>query len=189
METQTKRTRSTRAGTPGPLFPLDLAYTQAGVSLPTVRTIPPDEIPPPYHSLLVHEQDMTLTLERHHGGPVLLRTLSTTTRGGWYLRRVLLVQAYSGRPVEMGAIRLRLDAFPRKIQQQILRNEVPLGRVLRNGGIDFHSRPRAFFTVTPNSEMMGVFWMREPRPLYGRQTALSVDGRRLGDIVEILPLV
>jgi chorismate-pyruvate lyase len=172
-----------------PLFPLDLAYTQAGVALPAVRTIGPDEIPPPYQSLLVHEQDMTITLERHHGGPVLLRTLSTTTRSGWYLRRVLLVQAYSGRPVEMGAIRVKLDAFPLKIQRQILRNEVPLGRVLRNGGLDFHSKPRAFFAVTPNPEMMGVFWMREPRTLYGRQTALSAGGRRLGDIVEILPLV
>jgi hypothetical protein len=31
--------------------------------------------------------------------------------------------------------------------------------------------------------------MREARTLYGRQTALSVEGRRIGDIVEILPLV
>ena len=172
-----------------PLFPLDQAYAQAGVAQPVVRVIAPATIPPPYQSLLVHEQDMTLTLERHHGGPVMLRTLSTTTRGKWYLRRVLLVQEYSGRPVEMGAIRLRLDAFPQKIQKQILKNEVPLGRVLRNGGVDFRSQPRAFVAVTPNPEMMGVFWMREPRTLYGRQTELSVGGRRIGDIVEILPLV
>ena len=171
------------------LFPLDLAYSQAGVSQPAVQAIAPDRIPPPYQSLLVHEQDMTLTLERHHGGPVLLRTLSTTTRGGWYMRRVLLVQEYSGRPVEMGAIRVKLDAFPKRIRRQILKNEVPLGRLLRNGGIDFHSRPQAFFAVTPNPEMMGVFWMREPRTLYGRHTELSVGRRRAGDIVEILPLV
>ena len=29
----------------------------------------------------------------------------------------------------------------------------------------------------------------EPRTLFGRQTAMSVDGRKIGDIVEILPLV
>lgn len=173
----------------GPLFPLDLAYTQAGVALPVVTTIPPDAIPHPYRSLLVHDHDMTLTLERHHGGAVMLRTLSTTTRGQWYLRRVLLVQEYSGRPVEMGAIRLRMDVFPDRIRRQILKNALPLGRVLRNGGIDFKSQPRAFFAVTPNSEMMGVFWMREPRTLYGRQTELFEGGRKIGDIVEILPLV
>ena len=37
--------------------------------------------------------------------------------------------------------------------------------------------------------MMGVFWMREPVTLYGRQTEMSVAGRKIGDIVEILPLV
>ena len=173
----------------GPLFPLDLAYTQAGVAQPVVKSIPPDAIPYPYRSLLVHEHDMTLTLERHHGGAVMLRTLSTITRGQWYLRRVLLVQEYSGRPVEMGAIRLRLDAFPDRIRRQILKNALPLGRLLRNGGIAFKSQPRAFFAVTPNSEMMGVFWMREPRTLYGRQTELFEGGRKIGDIVEILPLV
>ena len=146
-------------------------------------------IPHPYRSLLVHDNDMTLTLERHHGGAVMLRTLSTTTKGPWYLRRVLLVQEYSGRPVEMGAIRLRLDVFPDRVRRQILKNAVPLGRLLRNGGIDFTSQPSAFFAVTPNPEMMGVFWMREPRTLYGRQTELFEGGRKIGDIVEILPLV
>ena len=28
-------------------------------------------------------------------------------------------------------------------------------------------QPRAFLSVDPNPEMMGVFWMREPRTLYG----------------------
>ena len=46
-----------------------------------------------------------------------------------------------------------------------------------------------FLAVTPNPEMMGVFWMREPRTLYGRQTEVLLDGRRIGDIVEVLPLV
>jgi hypothetical protein len=37
--------------------------------------------------------------------------------------------------------------------------------------------------------MMGVFWMREPRPLYGRRTEVILDGEKFGDIVEVLPLV
>jgi hypothetical protein len=173
----------------GILFPLDLAYTQAGIPQPKVHEVSPRDIPFPYRTLLVHENDMTLTLERHFGGPVMLRTLSTTTNGGWYLRRVLLVQAYSGRPVEMGAIRLRLNAFKPRLRAQILRNEVPFGRLLRDAGIDFRSHPRVFLEVEPNPEMMGVFWMREPRTLYGRQTEAFQGGSKIGDIVEILPLV
>ena len=38
--------------------------------------------------------------------------------------------------------------------------------------------------------MMGVFWMREPKVLYGRRTELIRNqGRKIGDIVEVLPLV
>ena len=132
---------------------------------------------------------MTLTLERHFGGRVVLRPLSTFTEGGSYFRRVLLVQEYAGQPVEMGAIRMRLDAFDDGIRRQILENEVPLGRILRDGRFEYRSRVKAFLAVTPNPEMMGVFWMREPRVLYGRRTEVVRKGARIGDIVEVLPLV
>ena len=102
---------------------------------------------------------------------------------------MLLVQEYAGRPVEMGAIRMRLDAFGDEIRRQILENEVPLGRILRDGRFEYESRVKAFLAVTPNPEMMGVFWMREPRVLYGRRTEIVRHGAGIGDIVEVLPLV
>ena len=119
----------------GMLFPLDFVYARSGVELPQVKPIDPDDIPPPYRSLLVHQIDMTLTLERHFGGRVTLRPLSTFLKGGWYFRRVLLAQEYTGRPVEMGAIRIKVSAFPERIRRQILKNDVPLGRLLRDGGV------------------------------------------------------
>jgi hypothetical protein len=180
---------SLSAGANGLLHPLDWVYDRAGVAQPKAQPIEPDQIPSPYRSLLVHERDMTLTLEAHFGGRVVLRPLSTYQRGAWYYRRVLLAQEYSGRPVEMGAIRIKLDAFAPKVRAEILRNTVPLGRILRDGGVDFKSKPKVFLAITPNPEMMGVFWMREPRTLYGRQTEVLLGGRHIGDIVEVLPLV
>ena len=177
------------AATNGLLFPLDVVYKRAGVALPKARSVSPDKLPFPYRALLAHESDMTLTLERHFGGRLGLRTLSTFRDGAWYLRRILLVQEYSGRPVEMGALRITLDPFSPRIRARILRHEAPLGRILRDGGVDFKSRPYMFLAITPNPEMMGVFWMREPRTLYGRRTEVMVDGEKIGDIVEILPLV
>jgi len=169
-------------------YPLDVVYAQAGIPAPATREIAPHRIPPPYRSLLVHERDMTLTLEAHFGGRVALRALSTFKEKHSYFRRVLLVKEYSGRPVEMGAIRIDLRAFAPAIRRQILANEIPLGRLLRDGGVDYQSRPQVFLKVTPNSEMMGVFWMREARALYGRKTEVTLHGRKIGDIVEILPL-
>jgi chorismate-pyruvate lyase len=171
------------------LYPLDAVYARAGVPLPVVRAVDPADIPLPYQSLLVHRNDMTLTLERHFGGRVALRPLSTFREGQWYFRRVLLAQEYTGRPVEMGAIRIKLSAFPARVRAQILKNDVPLGRLLRDSGVRYESRPTVFLQVTPNPEMMGVFWMREPRTLYGRRTEMVQDGTKIGDIVEVLPLV
>ena len=51
------------------------------------------------------------------------------------------------------------------------------------------SHPTVFLSVTPNPEMMGVFWMREPKTLYGRRTVMRHQGVKIGDIVEVLPLV
>ena len=113
------KTKARRAGTRGILYPLDLVYARAGVTLPKVKVVTPKQIPEPYRSLLVHDVDMTMTLERHFGDRVALRPLSTFTVGHSYFRRVLLVQEYSGRPVEMGAIRIRLDAFSQRVQAKI----------------------------------------------------------------------
>ena len=102
---------------------------------------------------------------------------------------MLLAQEYTGRPVEMGAIRIKVAAFPDRIRKQILKNDVPLGRLLRDGGVRVRKPPEVFLSLTPNSEMMGVFWMREPKTLYGRRTEMIHDGVKIGDIVEVLPLV
>ena len=173
----------------GLLYPLDMVYRRAGIDLPAFEVVAPDDIPLPYRALLVHDSDMTLTLERHFGGRVVLRPLSTFSLGGSYFRRVLLVQEYAGQPVEMGAIRMELDAFDATLRRQILDNEIPLGSILRDGRFEYTSRVKAFLQLMPNPEMMGVFWMREPRVLYGRRTEIVRRGRKIGDIVEVLPLV
>jgi len=173
----------------GLLFPLDLTYQRAGVQGPSATAISPSSIPPPYRELLAHEHSMTATIERHFGVRVALRSMCAWSRGHWYYRRVVLTREDSGRPVEMGAIHLNLQTLSRNIRAQILQHQVPIGRVLDDGSVRYCSRPRKFLAVTPNSEMMALFWMREPRTLYGRQTELFVDGRAIGDILEILPLI
>jgi len=173
----------------GILYPLDALYARAGVAGPVVKRTTAGRIPSPYKSLLVHENEMTSTLERHFGGRVTVRVLGSFSRGRSYFRRVLLAMESTGRPVSMGAVRLRLDVFSPRIRARILGEKMPLGRILTNAGIRYGSHPTAFLEVTPNAEMMGVFWMPEPRTMYGRRTQVTVAGEKIGDIVEILPLL
>jgi chorismate-pyruvate lyase len=169
------------------LFPLDALYQTAGVDPPKARMVSPEDLPPGLRKLLVHERSMTMTLERWFGRPIGLRTLSTLRKGSSFMRRVLLVRTDTGQPVAMGAARITLSDFAPRLRARILRNKVPLGRLLREAGVDYISRPRAFLAITPNHELMGVFWMREPSTLFGRRTELIHGGRRIGDVVEILP--
>jgi len=169
--------------------PLDVVYEHAGIPAPEFAAVTPDRIPPPYRVLLVHERDMTRTLETHHDSRVMLRTLSSFREGRWYFRKVLLSEEVSGRPLEMGIIAVDLDAFSEPVRKRILGSEVPLGRLLRESGVDYRSRPTAFLAITPNPELLGVFWMGKSRTLYGRQTELTLNGSKVGDVVEILPNV
>lgn len=173
----------------GLLYPLDYAYAAVGIARPSARLVAPEDIPQPYRALLAHEEEMTHTLEEHFGAALGIRPLWVASRGSWYSRRVLLVLEESGRPVAMGAIRLALESFEAPVRARILQSDVPLGRVLRGGRAECLSRPRAFVAVTPHAEMMGVFWMREPHALYGRQTEVTLGGAKVGHIVEILRLV
>ncbi len=173
----------------GILFPLDVAFARTGLEPPSARAVDASSIPDPYRDILVHETDMTGTLERHHGRRVLTRPLSAAVRGRWYARHVLLSCADTGRPFAMGAIRVRLDVFGARVQSQIRQSETPLGRVLSQSKLAFLSRPKVFLEVTPSAAMLGVFWMPAPVNLYGRQTELLLDGEKIGDVVEVLPLV
>ena len=186
LPTTARRTAALRNGI---LYPLDLHYARLGIAPPVARKTSLPRIPSPYYDLLVHQNEMTKTLERHVGGPVGIRVLSILSTGRWYSRRVLMVAESSACPVAMGAVRIRLDAFDTGTRTRILRQQTPLGRVLREAGVDYRSLPTAFFEVTPNGEMMGVFRMREAHRLYGRQTQLMLGATKVGDLVEILPLV
>ena len=44
-------------------YPLSDFYARAKLPLPRIEVIPGDEVPEPYKSLLVHENDMTPTLD------------------------------------------------------------------------------------------------------------------------------
>jgi chorismate-pyruvate lyase len=167
--------------------PLDVSYQQAGIDPPQLVSVTEAQIPEPYRTLLVHEGEMTRTLEEHVGGRVGVRVLSTRARASHYVRRVLLVEEASGRPVAMGAVRLALQALPPAVRNEVIRGRVPLGRLIRSAGIDFLSRPTGYLAVTPNAELMGLFWMKAPDRLFGRTTDVFVRARKIGEIVEILP--
>jgi len=170
------------------LYPLDEFYTRAGRPLPLVATVSPEEVPQPYRRLLVHQDDMTPTLEGFHGERIDLRVLERRVQGEAYMRQVILVLRESLQLVEYGAILIHLDQFPAPAREAIVEGKKPLGTVLAEYGIRHANRPQAFLRITPDAHIRQALGLADADALYGRRNLhIGSDGRLLADILEILP--
>jgi len=170
------------------VYPLDDFYARAGLPLPAIERIQGPEMPEPYRSLLVHENDMTPTLEGFHKSEIHLRTLSSEQRGDFYFREVALQLIGTERPVEFGANKVSLVLFPFKARQLILEERLPLGRILKECQIAHSTVAKAFFRVQPDGLIKEVLGITQATLLYGRKaTILDSQKRPLSEIVEILP--
>lgn len=170
------------------LFPLDEFYRAEGRPLPFVEPISPDDVPEPYRNLLVHDRDMTPTLEAFHGEPIHLRLLQRWLCGETLWRQVVLAINGSGSAVEFGAIVIHCDRFPAAAREQILAGYRPLGTILADHAIEHRSCPRGFLRVQPDGLMREALEMGSDAALYGRRNVLTTpEGGILAEILEILP--
>ncbi len=170
------------------MFPLEEFYADRGDALPQVEAMNAGELPPPYRDLLVHDRDMTSTLQDHFGEPVALRLLEVRRDGQWLRRQVVLVGASSQRPVEYGAIRINLGRFERDAVHRIVDCRQPLGGILHDCGVDHSCRPSAFFRFLSDPATRVAFQLVGPTMLYGRHTLIhDQSDQTLAEVVEILP--
>ncbi len=188
--------------------PLDEFYRRQGRPLPVFTVVAPHEVPEPAQFLLVHDRDMTRTLEQFHRGQIHLRVLSSHRTPDAYWRESVLEIDGTNQPVEFGAIKIHLQAFPEPWRSQILEERRPLGAILNASGIEYTSRPSAYLKfradsfitealLTDGSDVSpgGTLAARsiqnqlEGSPaLYGRQNTLrGPRGETLAEIIEILP--
>jgi chorismate-pyruvate lyase len=170
------------------LYPLSEFYLLDGLILPGVMRIDGQQMPEPYKTLLVHETDMTSTLEEYHDKRLRLHLLRRHHERDEYSRQVLLVAERDQKPTEFGAIKIFLQNFPEKVRQQILKERRPLGTILSAEQIPYTSRPVAFVQITPDPMIRGALGLGETQLVFGRRNVLIDPSQRvLADILEVLP--
>jgi chorismate-pyruvate lyase len=163
-------------------------YEQLGLPLPAVTQVDGPDMPEPYRSLLVHDRDMTPTLERAHDRSILLRVLRSTLAGGVLSRQVVLVPEGSQAPAAFGASKIHLEHFPDEAKPMVLEGKQPLGAILRTHGIEHRGRPEVYLQVTADGLIHTALGLVGPARLYGRRNRLvDAAGRTLAQVVEILP--
>lgn len=170
------------------IYPLSEFYEQSGLSLPPVVRVEGRDMPAPYRSLLVHEHDMTPTLEDAYRASVRLRVLQDQFRDGVVSRQVALVAEGREKPVAFGAIKIDLEYFPDRARRLVLERKQPLGTILRMQGIEHASRPDAFVRVTSDAVINDALQLGGNHQLFGRRNViLDSEERILAQVVEILP--
>ncbi len=171
------------------LYPLSEFYAQSGLELPAVSRLKDQEIPQPYRSLLVHDRDMTPTLEAAFRQEIHLQVMQQWISGDLLTRQVLLMLGQDRIPVEFGAIRIHLDSFSQPAREEILQGQRPLGAILHQHRIEHHSRPLAFIRVEADSLISEALKGQVTgSTLYGRLNALrSVQQGKIAEILELLP--
>jgi chorismate-pyruvate lyase len=171
------------------LYPLSRFYREAGKGVPDFAIIAGADMPQPFRDLLVHERDMTSTLERFHNDSIYLRILHTDRDADHYERQVVLQLNRSDKPVEYGAVEIDLGQFPSEARELILGNHRPLGSILANFAIPYRSKPEAFFRTTADAFVRDALNVAEGTTLYGRRNILSTPkGQAIAHVVEIVGL-
>ncbi len=167
------------------LYPLTEFYEGA---LPAAARINGREMPEPYRHLLVHDRDMTPTLEAEYGQKMNLRVLKYSLDHEVFSRQIVLIPEGSDSPVVFGAIKIYLDEFPAAARELVLERRLPLGTILEIQAMKHFSRPDGFFEVDADSTICDALGIAGPATLYGRRNVLgNSTGRKLAQVLEILP--
>ncbi|MDH3583397.1 MAG: hypothetical protein OER86_04200, partial [Phycisphaerae bacterium] len=156
---------------------------------PHIEAVAGEDMPEPYRRLLVHDRDMTPTLEAFCGERIHLQLLARRLAEDAIYRQVVLMAGRDDtRPIEFGAIRINLSCFPEAAREQILEGYLPLGTILHEHGVVHHSRPNGYFVIQSDAVVRDAFGLQVDRKLFGRHN-LIYDGEDdvMAEVVEILP--
>lgn len=153
---------------------------------PSALVVPAEAVPEPYHTLLVHNHHMTVTVEDYFGGPVDVRVLARRHAGDEYARKILLALHEGGRVVQFGLVRIDLGVCPPAVRDAIVEGKTPLGRVLIEHDMLRRIEPTAFLKVRLSPQMAEWFGAGRGAETYGRLGVIYTGERPAVEVLEIL---
>ena len=154
---------------------------------PTAAEVPADDVPEPYHQLLVHTHHMTVTVERFYGSPVNVRVLNCRRAGNEYARKILLTLKDDSRAVvQFGLVRINLGVCPEPVRNAIIEGKTPLGRVLIQHDMLRRIEPVAFLRVALSPTMAEWFRVPPGTETFGRIGVIYTGDRPAVEVLEIL---
>lgn len=170
------------------LWPLNVFYAQYGRELPALTPLFGEHLPEPYRELLVHERNMTPTLEAYHHSPLHIELLHKLLSAEETTREIILRTNDQQKPVEYGASRVFLKQLPPPALELIHAGHLPLGTILNTCNCTHTVEPAGFFKIKPTPFFVEIFGPLTVTSLYGRRNSLvAPDGDPIAEVCEVLP--
>lgn len=144
------------------------------------------ELPGVYRQLLAHTNHMTVTVERHHGGPVDVEVLATQVHGPHYARKIVLRRQRDAVAVQFGIVRLNLDLVSPAVRQEVESQAAPLGRILIRHGVLLQIRLEQLWEVRAGADLARLLGMRAGETTYGRTAQIECGGEPGVELLEIV---
>ena len=153
---------------------------------PSAVPIPPEDVPQPYHQLLVHTHHMTVTVEAFYQSPVDVKVLACRRNADEYARKILLTTKTDSRVVQFGLVRIDLGVCSDAVREAIVEGKTPLGRVLIEHDMLRRIEPLTFLRVRLSAKMANWFGVPAGSETYGRVGVIYTGEQPAVEVLEIL---
>lgn len=141
--------------------------------------------PEPYKKMLVHEHHMTVTMEEYHNSPVEVRVIERKELDGLYCRKIVLVKEGTDDVVQFGIVRFNFEYVTPQVRDEIISEEIPLGRVLINHNVLRHIDLGAILRFEAGPGLANYLQMDEGGETYGRLATIFCNHQPAVDLLEI----
>ena len=152
----------------------------------TIAATPADAMPAVARKLLDHEHHMTVTVEDHHNCEVDVQVLETLFDGQAYSRKILLTKQTDSTVVQFGIVRLHFEFLATHVQQEIMAEETPLGRILINHNVLRRVELSQLWKIQVGQDLAELFRITPDTIVYGRTAWIYCNGEPAIELLEVV---
>lgn len=149
------------------------------------EVVSPDQTPEPYRAMLAHNHHMTVTVESYHGGPVDVAVLDRRTVGRHYCRKIVLKKQGTDQVVLFGIVRFDLNTVSPEVREEILREQIPLGRILIQHNVHRKVELGTVLKIVAGPGLCDLLRLPPHTATYGRLATIFCNGQPAVDLLEI----
>ena len=151
-----------------------------------VKECETDEMPWRYADLLAHDGHMTETVEKLFDSPVDVKVLDRRFDQPYYAREIALHRQTDGQIVQYGIVRLDVTFLEDDVCEEILAEQIPLGRVLIEHDVMREVQLSALWQIDVGTRLAEVFQCPVGTTTFGRTAMIYLDGEPVIELLEII---